>query len=416
MQTVLNHDGKNPIEPGFDHFVYYRNKFRKELYSESTGLLGNHGDKWHEIRTKVQQDMLRPKSAMFYINDIQEISSELGDLVQKNLDDNKEVSDLLEYINRWSLESIIAIFLDMRINCLRDDLAEDSDAAKFVNGVKVITGDDGNELAGGIPIWKYVTTPAFKRFDRAALEVFKISKKYIDKTLAEMGEIETKPDNELSVLQKLIKRCGPESQIPLVMSQDAIMAGVDTTGTTAAFFLLDLARNPDKQALLYQEIMDFLGDGIKNITESKLNQMKYLKACLYESQRINPVAFGFSRRTQEDIVLEGYNVPKDVVIIYCLMLTMKDPKQFPDPDKFLPERWLRGCPSRHTAHPFATLIFSHGPRMCIGRRFAELECYILAIKILQRFKLEYHHEHVAVATEFVNKPDRKIRLRFIERN
>ena len=36
------------------------------------------------------------------------------------------------------------------------------------------------------------------------------------------------------------------------------MAGVDTTGTTAAFFLLDLAKNPDKQETLYEEIKDVI--------------------------------------------------------------------------------------------------------------------------------------------------------------
>ena len=197
-----------------------------------------------------------------------------------------------------------------------------------------------------------------------------------------------------------------------------VTAGISTfqavTGTTAAFFLLDLARNPDKQKILYQEILNVIGDGC--ITEKKLNQMKYLKACLHESQRLNPAVFGSSRTTQTDMVIEGYHVPKGVWVSYCIMLAMRDPKQFLEPTKFQPERWLRGCPSHHNAHPFATAIFSHGPRMCIGRRFAELECYILAIKMLQRFKLEYHHEPVAVATEFVNKPDKKIKMRFISRN
>ena len=198
------------------------------------------------------------------------------------------------------------------------------------------------------------------------------------------------------------------------MSQDAIMAGVDTTGTTAAFLLLDLAKNPDKQEMLFQEVKSVIGDG--PITESQLNQMKYLKAFLHESQRLNPAVFGFSRTTQKDMVVGGYQIPKGTWAFYPFIIPMRDPKQFPDPEKFLPERWMRGCPAQHSAHPFATLVFAHGPRMCIGRRFAELECYILAIKTLQRYKLEYHHDHIGVATEFVNKPDKKIKLRFIPRN
>ena len=98
------------------------------------------------------------------------------------------------------------------------------------------------------------------------------------------------------------------------------------------------------------------------------------------------------------------------------MVAGKDPSQFHDPEKFIPERWLRGCPEQHSAHPYASIVFSHGPRMCIGRRFAELEVYILAIKTLQKYRLEYHHESVGVMTEFVNKPDKTVKLRFIPRN
>ena len=46
------------------------------------------------------------------------------------------------------------------------------------------------------------------------------------------------------------------------MSQDAILAGVDTTGTTAAFLLLDLARNPDQQEELWREVRQCSGGHI----------------------------------------------------------------------------------------------------------------------------------------------------------
>lgn len=53
---------------------------------------------------------------------------------------------------------------------------------------------------------------------------------------------------------------------------------------------------------------------------------------------------------------------------------------FPNAANFIPERWLKegndsGCPSAKTAHPFVYLPFGFGPRMCVGRRLAELETY-----------------------------------------
>ena len=97
------------------------------------------------------------------------------------------------------------------------------------------------------------------------------------------------------------------------------------------------------------------------------------------------------------------------------ILTMMEESHFAEPNQFKPERWLRGCPEHHTAHPFAAIPFSFGPRMCIGRRFAELEVQVLVVKLLQRFKLEYHHEPVGLITPFVVKPDRKIKMKFSSR-
>ena len=104
------------------------------------------------------------------------------------------------------------------------------------------------------------------------------------------------------------------------------------------------------------------------ITESKLNQMKYLKACLHESQRLNPAVIGFSRTVPTDIALGGYQVPRGTMVSCFTRNLMVDPRNFDDPLQFTPERWLRGCPQHHQAHPFAALPFGHGPRMCVGRR------------------------------------------------
>ena len=91
---------------------------------------------------------------------------------------------------------------------------------------------------------------------------------------------------------------------------------------------------------------------------------------------------------------------------------MLDPDNFTDPLQFKPEKWLRGCPQHH---PFAYVPFGHGPRKCIGMRFAELEMLIITIKILQFYKLEYHHQPVGLYIDFIKKPDKKIKLKLIKR-
>jgi cytochrome P450 len=57
-------------------------------------------------------------------------------------------------------------------------------------------------------------------------------------------------------------------------------------------------------------------------------------------------------------------------------------KYCPEADKFIPERWLKNEPQySKRPHPFASLPFGYGPRMCIGRRFADLEMETLVAKV-----------------------------------
>ena len=301
---------------------------RKDLFTETAGLVASHGEPWYEVRSKVQQDMMRPKSAMYYINDIEEISQQLVDLMTANVDSEGEVEDIVKHIQCWSLESTAAIFLDTRLGVLDPNLPEDSEGRRFIRAVNVFLGPDFNDLNMGLPIWKYVPTPGYRRWDRSQLTIFQITKKYVDAALERFQQQQgEKEEGELSVLERMIARCGVGSQIPLVMAQDALTAGVDTTGSSVAFLLLNLANNPAQQEELFQEIQRVVGEGREgNITESKLNQMKYLKACLHESQRLNLgattrgiIVSCFTRNLSSSNLRDGYEaVPNTTRLIHLL--------------------------------------------------------------------------------------------------
>ena len=61
--------------------------------------------------------------------------------------------------------------------------------------------------------------------------------------------------------------------------------------------------------------------------------------------------------------IDGYDIPAGVSLMIMIHEIHHDPEQFPDPDKFDPERFLVVDPNRH---PFAYAAFSAGPRNCIG--------------------------------------------------
>lgn len=252
----------------------------------------------------------------------------------------------------------------------------------MIDNVEVILGDGTAELAFGLnpPLYRYFRTKAYANFDKATESVVTEMSPIVGKAKKMFKEKKGVP-NEMSILEKLIAKCGEDSKIPEVMSLDALTAGIDTTGNTSAFLLYHLASNPDKQELLFKEINQVVGDG--PITAALLNDLKYLKAVQHESQRLLPAIGGMSRVTQKDMVLGGYQVPKGTKVSMLWTSSMRSERNFEQADKFLPERWLRGCPQHHQAHPFAFIPFGHGARMCIGRRFAELEVQILAIQTLR---------------------------------
>lgn len=68
---------------------------------------------------------------------------------------------------------------------------------------------------------------------------------------------------------------------------------------------------------------------------------------------------------QHDVVLGGYTVPKGTTVVRVGQITSNDACNFENPEKFLPDRWLRESSGRHSAHPFANIPFGHGARCVI---------------------------------------------------
>lgn len=74
-----------------------------------------------------------------------------------------------------------------------------------------------------------------------------------------------------------------------------------------------LAKNQEVQSKLYEETRNILPDSSAALNESIfLNKAAYAKAVLKESLRLNPISIGVGRKTNNDLVLGGYNVPRGV--------------------------------------------------------------------------------------------------------
>lgn len=92
---------------------------------------------------------------------------------------------------------------------------------------------------------------------------------------------------------------------------------------------------------------------------------------------------GNGRTLQEDTVICGYNIPKGIQVVFPTIVTGTMEEYCTNANTFKPERWLKMNQggSGEQIHPFASLPYGYGARMCLGRRFADLEMQILLAKV-----------------------------------
>ncbi|KAI2474301.1 hypothetical protein C4B38_000369 [Diabrotica virgifera virgifera] len=140
--------------------------------------------------------------------------------------------------------------------------------------------------------------------------------------------------------------------------------GHDTTSVGMCLTLMLLANHGDYQNKIYQEIIEVIGDNSEpNI--NLINKLKLMDRFIKESLRLYPVLPFISRKLEEDVTIDGYLLPKGILINIHLFDVHRNEKYWPDPEKFDPDRFLpENCANRH---PLAYIPFSAGSRNCIGK-------------------------------------------------
>ncbi len=116
-----------------------------------------------------------------------------------------------------------------------------------------------------------------------------------------------------------------------------------------------------------------------------MRRFAYGKLALKESLRLNPISIGVGRISPVDAIFSDYLVPAGTVLVSQNQVTCRLQKYFPEPDRFLPERWERKADKGGRIHPYLSLPFGFGPRMCIGRRLAEQGMLVLTNGLFARW-------------------------------
>ena len=162
------------------------------------------------------------------------------------------------------------------------------------------------------------------------------------------------------------------------------LAGHETTSNALTWTWYLLSQHPAVEARLHDEIDHVLGD--RRATVDDLASLPYTRMVLSESMRLYPPAYAIGRRALEDYEVGGLVVPRGSLVVVSPLVTHRDARWFPEPERFDPERWT---PDAQATRPkFSYFPFGGGTRMCIGDQFAWTEGTLLLATLAQRWRAE----------------------------
>lgn len=171
---------------------------------------------------------------------------------------------------------------------------------------------------------------------------------------------------------------------PKTLSDQLITLFIGGTGNSAmtlSWCLYLLAGNPRAEAALHEEIDSVLGNRAAGYDDLRL--LPVTSRILMETLRLYPAGWYLSRVVTRDTELGGYELPKGASLWYSPYVLHRDPRLFPRPDEFDPDRWLEPAPQPRGAY----IPFGAGARKCIGDDFAELEIMLTLVRIAARWTI-----------------------------
>jgi len=182
------------------------------------------------------------------------------------------------------------------------------------------------------------------------------------------------------------KGVGAPPMLPEQVWDEALtifIAGYDTTATALMWTWFLLSQHPQAEAKLHAELDEVLEDGRPAVFED-LRRLPYTERVLAEAMRIYPPTWRLVRRAIRDFPVGEHILPAGSLVVVCQYAMHRDPRYFPDPERFDPERFT---PEAKAERPqYSYFPFGGGPRRCIGEGFALMEGVLLLATLARRWR------------------------------
>ena len=161
------------------------------------------------------------------------------------------------------------------------------------------------------------------------------------------------------------------------------LAGYETVANALSWTWYLLSQNEDCEHKFHAEIDDLLKGRASTIED--FPRLRYAESVFAESLRLYPPAWAMGRYARNDFPLGDYFLPARTTVLISQFVTHRDPRFFPDPLRFDPERF--SAEGKAQRKKFTYFPFGAGPRQCIGESFAWMEGVLTLATLAQKWKL-----------------------------
>ncbi|KAH9854395.1 PAH-inducible cytochrome P450 monooxygenase PC-PAH 1 [Lenzites betulinus] len=433
LKDCLNEDMLEVADPKALQYIFHKSgyhfskgqvsrQFSREI--AGPGILFAEGNDHARIRKIMNPAFTASQLRSFlplFRGSAQKLGLKWKELLQNGSAASSQTLNVTSWLARCTLDVIGEVGFDVQCGALDDSLNPVmhayknmfADAIPFPSRLTLIFRHFWRYIPMPIlSLVQYIPTKEHVRF-RSTLKVINEFARDLIKEKTE-AVLAGKNENQRDIMSILVKANGsenPKSQLSdsEMISQMAtfLLAGHETTANSMTWMLYELARHPEYQSKMREEVRAIRARvaerGDSDFSVSDLDAMTYVLAGMKEVLRLHPIVYGLVREsTRDDVlplstpitsttgeVMDEIPIPKGTTCAISIWAYNRLPQVWgPDADEFNPHRWIEHEKMGQTYIGVTSnlMTFSAGLQACIGWRFSIIEMQAILVELIEQFE------------------------------